>query len=124
MASVTLSRAVLSLADDPSQMVVFYTSGRSRQVQVPGSVMRMANGRMRTVRRAGTATRIGVTATYVTPDVQEMIEEWAGHTVLYRDSWGQKMYCAYFDPAVTDYNDRSRRDVALMLVEVTVSEYA
>ncbi len=124
MAVPTLSPAVIALADDPSQAIEAFTNGRSRVLEVPGSVRRMANGRLRTVRRAGSARQVGVTLVSVTPAQVVTLESWAGRTVLYRDSWGCKVFGAYFNVAVVDFTDRKRHNVTLSLSEVTVSEFA
>ncbi len=124
MAAVTLSPAILALADDPSQAVAAFTSGRSRTLEVPGSVKRMANGRLRTVRRAGTARQLGVTLVSVTPAQVRTLEGWAGRTILYRDSWGVKLYGAFFGVGVVDFTNRGRYDVTLSLSEVSFSEVA
>ena len=122
MAAANLSPAVLSLADDLSQSVAFFTAARSRQVETPGSVRRMANGRLRVVRRAGRSSSVGVQAVSVTPAQQRTLEDWAGRVVLYRDSWGVKVYATYFVAGIVDHQDRQRRDVTLNLAEVTISE--
>ncbi len=124
MAAVSLSPAIIALADDPTQAVASFTAGRSRALEVPGSVRRMANGRLRTVRRAGSARQVGVTLVSVTPAQVRTLESWAGRTVLYRDSWGVKVYGAFFTVGVVDFTDRTRHDVTLTLSEVSYSEVA
>lgn len=125
MAVWIADKAVLSLADDPTTPpLTFYTSGRSRQLEVPGSVVRMANGRLRTQRRAGVAIQLQFAAVALTPDAAATFEAWAGRTVLFRDSWGQKVYGVYFNPATRDFTKRTRRDVTVTLSSVTVDEFA
>lgn len=122
MASVALDRVVLSLASDPSQAVAAFSSDRSEQLAVPGEVRRMANGRLRTVKRKGTVTSLGATLRNLTPAQVKTLKGWAGETVLFRDVWGRKLYCVYFTPTTKDYTDRSGQDVTLSLSEVTFSE--
>lgn len=122
MATVILDRCHLSLAADPSQQVIAYTNGRSQSFDAPGEVRRMAGGRLRTVRRAGSSTTIGVTFRKLTPAQVATLTAWAGRTVLFRDVWGRKLYGVYFTLSVADYRDRTGQDVALVLSEVTVSE--
>lgn len=124
MAKVSLRLAVLALADDLSQSVSFPTAARSRQMDVAGSVRRMAGGRLRTVRRAGSSLTVGVTAVSVTPEVQRTIESWAGRTVLFRDSWGTKLYGTFFTVGGVDFTDRERRDVTFTISEMSRSEAA
>lgn len=122
MASVVLDRVVLSLASDPSQAVAAFSSDRADQPTVPGEVRRMANGRLRVVRRKGSSRSIGATLRNLTPAQVETVIGWTGETVLFRDVWGRKVYCAYFAPSIKDYADRSGQDVSLSLSEVTFSE--
>lgn len=122
MATVVLERPVLSLASDLTQQVTAYTSDRSEQIVVPGEVRRMANGRLRVVSRAGTATTLGVTFRHLTPAQVTLLRSWAGRTVLFRDVWGRKLYGAYFTVDVQDYRDRLAQDCKLTLSEVTYSE--
>ena len=82
----------------------------------------MANGRLRTVTRAGSARTLGVTLRNLTPAQVTLLRAWVGKTVLFRDVWGRKMFGAYFSIDVKDYRDRSAQDVSFALSEVTVSE--
>lgn len=122
MAVWTADKAVLSLADDPSQRVTFYTTARARTHEVPGGVIRMANGRLRTVRRKGSATQTQVTAVSLTPAEAATLESWAGRTVLFRDGWGFKEYGAFFTVAHQDFTDRDRRNLSITLSTVSVVE--
>lgn len=122
MASITLDRVWLSLASDPALSVAAFTTGRSEVLAVPGEVRRMANGRLRTVTRAGSSSQLGVTFRNLTPAQTSTLRSWAGLTVLFRDVWGRKMYGAFFDGDIEDYRDRSGQDVKLTLSQVTWSE--
>ena len=124
MAVWTADKAVLTLADDPASSVTFYTSGRSREVEVPGGVIRMANGRLRTVRRAGRATSMQVTALSLTPAEAATVEAWAGRTVLLRDQWGTVEFGVYFSVAQQQFPDKDRRNVTFSLSTVTVELFA
>lgn len=122
MAAVTLDRAFLSLAADPSLYVAAFTSGRAEIQAAPGEVRRMANGRLRVITRAGTARRVDVTLRQLSAVDVETVRSWLGTVVLFRDVWGRKVYGAYFDVDVSDAKDRSGQDVKLSLSEVTFSE--
>jgi len=122
MATVTLDRVFLSLAADLTSVVAAFSSDRSEVLAAPGEVRRMANGRLRTVTRAGTARTLGVTLRNLTPAQVVLVRSWVARTVLFRDVWGRKVYGAFFAIDVSDYADRSAQDVAFTLSEVTVSE--
>lgn len=122
MATVTLDRVFLNLADDPSTYLSAFSSDRTEVRSVPGEVRRMANGRLRTVSRAGSATSLSATLRNLTAAQVTLLRSWAGQTVLFRDVWGRKMYGAFFAVEVTDYRDRSGQDVKVTFSEVTFSE--
>lgn len=122
MASVTLDRVHLSLADDLTSSVAAFSSGRSEVLSVPGSVRRMANGRLRVVSRAGSSSEIGATLRNLSPTQVALLRSWVGRTVLFRDVWGRKVWGAFFSVNVTDYKDRLAQDVELSISEVTYSE--
>ena len=122
MATVTLDRVFLSLAADLTSVVAAFSADRSEVLAAPGEVRRMANGRLRTVSRAGTSRTMGLTLRNLTAAQVTLLRAWPGRTVLFRDVWGRKMYGAYFALDVSDYTDRSAQDVKLVLSELTVSE--
>lgn len=122
MATVVLTRPVLSLASDPSRQVAAHTSDRSDTLTVPGEVRRMANGRLRVVTRAGSQTTLGVTFRNLTPADLATVRSWAGRVVLFRDVTGRKLYCTFLEVEVEDYRDRSGHDAKVVLSEVTFSE--
>jgi hypothetical protein len=123
MATVTLDRAWLSLASDPAQAVSFFTGrGGGDDRAKPGEVRQYANGRLRSVSRAGSATTLGVTARNLTAGQVAQIDGWRGAVVLFRDVWGRKLYGTYFRISVADYVDRSGQDVTFTLQQVTHSE--
>lgn len=122
MATVTLDRAFLSLAATPSVYVAAFTAERSEQLAVPGEVRRMANGRLRTVRRAGSATTLGVSFPNLTAAQVQTFRDWTGSTVLFRDAWGRRMYGVYFAVDVKDRTDRGGHHVKIALSQVTVSD--
>jgi hypothetical protein len=122
MATVTLDRAWLSLAADPSVALAFFTTGRADQRAKPGEVRRYANGRLRTVTRAGSAQTLTLTARSLTPAQLAQLDSWRGTVVLFRDVWGRKMYGTFFAIAVADWPDRASHDVTLTLQQVSFSE--
>ena len=122
MAVVVLDRVFLSLAADLTSVVAAFSADRSEMLAAPGEVRRMANGRLRTVTRAGTARTMGLTLRNLTTSQVTLLRSWPGRTVLFRDVWGRKMYGAFFEIDVSDYADRSAQDVKLVLSELTYSE--
>lgn len=122
MAAVALTRAVLSLASDPSVSLAFYTSSRSDQRSKPGEVRRRANGRLQAVSQVGRRQVLGVTARNLTPAQVDTLESWAGVPVLFRDAWGRKTYGVFFAISPSDYADRSGHDVQFTLEQVSFSE--
>ena len=122
MAVVTLDRVFLSLAADHTSVVPAFSADRSEVLAAPGEIRRMANGRLRTVTRAGSARTLGVTLRLLTPAQVALLRSWPGRTVLFRDVWGRKMYGAFFGLDIKDYADRSGQDATFVLSEVTVSE--
>jgi hypothetical protein len=124
MATVTLDRAWLSLAADPSVAVSFFTTGRGDQRAKPGEVRRYANGRLRTVTRVGSEQTLTLMARSLTPAQVDQLDSWRGTVVLFRDAWGRKMYGTFFTLAVADWPDRQSHDVTLTLQQVSFSEAA
>lgn len=125
MAAVVLDRVYINLVSDPTQHVAAFSSDPDDLDEMLGEVRRMANGRLRSVARAGSARTIDRTLQQVTPADVERLRSWKGQPVLFRDVMGRKVYCVYFRVQVGDYKDRSGHFVNLSpFQQVTVSDYA
>lgn len=122
MASVTLSRVWINLASDMSQSVSARSNGRSDVRSVAGQVRTYSGGRRRVVTRAGTQQTVGATLVLLTAMQVSTLESWRGALVLFRDSFGRKVWGTFLAVPVTDNLDDSTFNVALVLESITHSE--
>ena len=95
MAIVTLDRAYLHLATDPSQFVTVSVSAKVESPFINGSFNQYAGGRWRMVTLEGVADSEDITFTQVDEATRATIHEWIGQPVCYRDPHGTKIYGGY-----------------------------
>lgn len=135
-AQLTLDRAFINLASDPSQYVVCGTAGavggggtRTDTVTQEGSFRQYANYNTRLIQ--GTA-RSRILAPLVlracTPAQVAQILAFIGKTILFRDTYGRRIWGSYLSPAITDIPRSGQAgstllsDVAITIQEITYDE--
>lgn len=124
MASVALETVLLALASDLSAPLALDVSSLDEQESsTAGEVRTYANGRRRSVSRAGTVRSIAVAFDLVAArSTLTTLRSWRGRVVLFRDPYGRKMYGTFF---AVDAKERIPVDVmecSLTLTEVSFSE--
>lgn len=125
MVTVSLKTVWLNLAADPSDYVSLPTmSALSVNTEQPGEVRRMANGRLRLVKRAGQARSASVDIEGATRTEVEWLEDHVGDLVCVRDDRGRKFFGVYMSVDADEIRANDYAGVSLALVEVTHSEVA
>lgn len=121
MASVTLDRCWIHLFDDPATYLRFYTSDRTDDRALDGTVRHYAAGRRRIVLSARATRTIGLTLRQVTDIDLATLDEWRGERLLLRDHRGRLVTGTFFAMSVSDYSDLSGYDVAVVFEETPES---
>lgn len=123
MATISLETVWISLAATPSVGITLEVSKLEESQAVSGEVRRYAGGRLRSVSRAGAARSYDLTFDVVGSRTSlATLRDWTGQTVLFRDPFGRKAYCVYFDSPLSERIPVDMPEVSLQLLEVTVSE--
>lgn len=123
MATVHLDRLHLSDAVAPADTLTSFTGREvTDQRSLPVEVRTMANGRTRTVTRAGSSRVLSVTLRNLTFAQTEWLAGKRGRLMLLRDRAGRKVFGVFGAVAPREYPDRSGWDVELTLTEVTYTE--
>lgn len=89
MASITLTRTWITLADDLTQSVVVDATDRSRTQQVQGQVRQYAAGRLRFITQVGQSASLPLTFRTQDRDLIDTLTSWIGQLVLIRDPRGR-----------------------------------
>ena len=134
---IELDRAFLSLVSDPSSKISVGTSGsiggggsRSDTLTLDGSFRNYANGETRLI-LAATQNRVEVlTLRALLPSDVKWLIGAVGKTVLFRDTYGRKMWGAFLSPSFTDIPlsgqaksaDTLQTDAAITFVQTTFVE--
>lgn len=123
MASVALRTLWLNDAADLTDALSLPgMSSLSVASQAPGAVRRMANGRLRSVSRAGQARTVDATFDACTRAEIAWLDAHVGRIVLIRDDRGRKLFGIYYEVPVDEHQYDDQGDVNLTLTEVTFSE--
>ena len=121
--TVTFQQTFLNDVLDDSQFISFWTDAPDEAFDTLGEVRVYAGGRRRLVTRPGSTRTISVNALDLDRATKDLLVEWAGRLLLYRDLHGRRMYCTYTAPAVTDPVGRFEAySVALVMTELTFDE--
>lgn len=134
--SYVLDRAFLNLASNPSSYIVAGTAGgiggggqRAETYTQEGNFRQYANYNIRLIQ--GTArTRIltPLALRALTPQQVDLLLTFVGKTVLFRDTYGRKMWGSFLAPQITDIplsgaaNGTLLTDVSITIQEITYSE--
>ncbi|KAB1111968.1 hypothetical protein [Micromonospora aurantiaca (nom. illeg.)] len=93
---------------------------RRRTVGREGDVRTYGNGRRRGVTRVGKAHEMPLRLVQLHQSSVDLLEEWEGESVLYRDDRGRRFVAIYLRLDDREYvADKQRYDVALTLNEVS-----
>lgn len=122
--AVILGTVWLNVADDPTDFLSLPTmSSLSVTTEKSSEVRRLANGRLRTITRAGgPRRRVAVSATYVTRAEVEWLEEHVGVLLCVRDDRGRKVFGVYHTVQIDEHRGIEDGGVSLSVDEVTYSE--
>lgn len=121
MASVTLDRMWVHDATDLDTYLTFYTSDRSEDRTLAGTVRTYANGRQRIITSTGSSRTLPVTFPLVTSSELTQLEAWRGTMLMFRDHRGRLFFGTFFGLSITDHNDRSGYSVTLTITEASSS---
>lgn len=123
MASVALDTVILSLASDLTQMIPLDVSSLSEDDGVAGETRIYANGRVRSITRAGRRRTVPITFDLVQDRATlGRLRTWIGKTVLARDPYGRKLYGVFHGLSVTERIPVDVVEVSLTLAEISYSE--
>lgn len=123
MATVTLSTVWLNLASDPTVYLSLPTmASLTIATGQDGEVRRLANGRLRLVKRAGQARSASVDIEGATRTEVDWLEDHVGDLVCVRDDRGRKFFGVYMGVDADEIRGNDYANVSLALTEVTHSE--
>lgn len=122
MASIQLDGVwVHDFSDFSDYVVLLYASGLQRQRSTDTDVQKLAGGRLRAVRRAGTKDTWDLSAAALDRDQVAWLEARAGQTVMVRESRGNILFAVFPDVTVDEHDYDAEADVSVTLQEVTAS---
>lgn len=127
-ATLLLDRVFINLASDPTQYFSCGSTGRSDQTTLVGDFRLYANNNTRLILGNGTTRTIGITLRALTPAQVTQAQNFAGKTVLLRDTYGRKIWGSYVVTAVTDIplsgaaNVDLQSDVVITFTQITYTE--
>jgi len=123
LASVVLGTLWLNDAADLADYRSFpHMTGLSVETSRPLEVRRMANGRLRTVSRAGSQTRIDVSLSACTRADVSWLESKLGRVMLVRDDRGRRLWAVFSEFPAEEHQYDDEADVSLSFLEVSVVE--
>lgn len=122
MASTDLETVHLALVTDLTTQLLLDVPAIEDDDEDFGEVRSYANGRQRSVSRAGNLRTIGLEPDWLTRDDVALLRSWKRQLVLYRDPTGRKVYGIFYKVRTSPYilNDMER--VAFVITELTYSE--
>ncbi len=92
---------------------------RAQEFEVPGEVRTYANGRRRSISRAGEEGRYTVTLLLLTPAQVDTLRSWLGLEIQARDNRSRRFVGVCRSIAPREYRDRDRYDVTVAIDTVT-----
>lgn len=123
MATVSLVTLWLNDAEDLSDVLATDAlSTLTLAPQTQGAVRLYANGRTRSITRAGKSQNATIKILNCARADVQWVEDHAGRLLLVRDPLGRKFYGVYYVPTITERPFELTADIALELTEVTHSE--
>lgn len=128
VASVHLSRVHLTLATDPTVGITAGTASRSDTTARSGTFRTNAAGGVRLIVNAAKARQIGFTLIGVSPADVLAMDDLLGKIVLFRDTYGRRIYGGFLGFTVADIphsgvaNDTLLTNVQITLTQVSYTE--
>lgn len=123
MAVVNLDTVLLAAQSDLSVLLELEVSSLDEQDAQPGQVRTYANGRRRSVTRAGISRTINLTFDVVADRASlDLLRSWRGQVVLFRDPRGRKVWGVFYEIEIDENVAVDIAEVSLSLTELTVSE--
>ncbi|MCX5066667.1 hypothetical protein OOJ91_12335 [Micromonospora lupini] len=124
MATLNLTRVWINLMSTGEPVAAFSTD-RARRKSVQGENRTYGGGRRRSISQVGVTDIITVTLRRVTTAQRDLLEQWLGREVMYRDYRGQRAVGVLFDLDIREYKaERDLYDVATAVQVVTWVEGA
>lgn len=129
-----LDRAVLStVTEDANETPVTVVSGTAATIQVSssgqtkidettqtGSFRQYGNGNTRLILGAGSTRTQTLALVALNPDQVESVRGMLGHTVCYRNTWGQRIFGAFIDMQVSYLPGSGKFETGSLLANVGV----
>ena len=124
MAQVNLRGVFFNVAADPADRLAVMEGGDLARVrEAPGRVVRGAGGRVRVIRRAGTAQSWSLSLPGVTGAAAVWLEDHVGQLVCVRDVRGHKVFGVFLAVDMGDVPGPDELvEVSLAVSEVSYSE--
>lgn len=125
MATLALDAVWLTYGLDPTQTVrLNATKIVDKPAAVGGSAGQrlMANGRLRSVVRAGSLRNIDLDCRLVDPTTEAKLNGWLGALLLFRDPFGRKEWGTFYDLTKTQQAFPGVVDLAFTFVKLTHDE--
>lgn len=122
MASITVDSFFLNPASNLATIYQLDVSSLKEDDAAFGEVRVYANGRRRSVVRAGKRKSWSITFDLYDRATLAAIQALKGATVLARDAYGRKMWCVFYAVGIDEVVPVDRTRVSLDLVEITFSE--
>ena len=127
--SMTLTRVFLSLASDPTTVVVCGTSGsmggggsRQEVTTLTGDFRQFANGNTRLITGTGKSVTNAMVLRALSTTQVNTVKSMAGKTCLFRDTYGRRTFCSFLVTNYTDIPLSGLCDVGITLREITYTE--
>lgn len=121
-ASVRLDRSYFALATNTYDTVQCGTSGRSEVFTREGSFRNYADGRTRVILGNTVTNTNAIQLRALSQENASKVNGWVGKTVLFRDSYGRRIYGTFL--AITRVNIKltGMTDMTVSLQDVTYDE--
>jgi len=101
-ASVVLSRVFIGLVEDPTQYVTCGTTSRSEAIARAGTFRSYANNVNRLILGSTVIQTESMTLVALTPAQMKKLDSFVGKTVLFRDSYGRRVYGSFIARGIVD----------------------
>jgi hypothetical protein len=127
--TLTFDRSYLALASAPNNYVQCGTSGsiggggqRTDVTAIEAGFRNYANFRTRLIIGSAQVTVQTLTLRALTAAQVALVQSWIGKTVLFRDTYGRRIYGSYTTTTTTNIPLTSLADVSLTLQTVSYTE--
>lgn len=122
MAVVLLNRAWINLMASGAAVSANSAPAREEEYQVPGEVRTYANGRRRSITRAGEEGKYTVTLLLLTRAQVDTLRSWLGLEIQARDNRGRRFVGVCRGIAPREVRDRDRYHCTVAIDVVTAAE--